>query len=86
MNNARYILFPILLFLSLQVSTAEEIKVNGGGGELTIRAAGRQAVRVTLKPAGFAGEFPYTSALADLPYAAPAIRLTAIRSVVKKSG
>jgi len=52
----------------------------GQPAELSIRAAGDHAVRVTLKPRSFGADFPATPAVVDRAYPAPAIR---IRSLAK---
>src|SRR4029078_12309613 len=45
---------------------------------LDIRAAGEHSIRVTLKPIGFAGDFPFTPALTERSYPAPALSLREI--------
>jgi len=46
--------------------------------QLDIRAAGERSIRVTLKPESFEGEFPFSPALDERDYPAPAISLREI--------
>ena len=76
----------LLSFALLTVSCAAlaaEIKTNNEPAQLDIRAAGEHSIRVTLKPFSFQPEFPFTPALAEREYAAPAIRLREIAEPVK---
>ena len=58
---------PVLvlwLHLATIVSVpAQPITAAGQPAQLDIRAAGEHSIRVTLKPTGFAGDFPFTPAL-----------------------
>ena len=54
------------------------LTVAGEPAELQIRAAGDGAVRVTLKPVSFAGDFPATPAVVDRPYPEPVINLRSL--------
>jgi alpha-glucosidase/alpha-D-xyloside xylohydrolase len=62
---------------------ASEIKVAGEAAQLDIRPAGEHSIRVTLKPTSFQPDFPFTPALAERAYAAPAISLQEIHQAVK---
>jgi len=62
---------------------AAEIKANQEPAQLDIRAAGEHSIRVTLKPLSVEPEFPFTPALAEREYPAPAIRLRQITEAVK---
>ncbi|HJS08312.1 MAG TPA: TIM-barrel domain-containing protein [Pirellulales bacterium] len=62
---------------------AAEIRVNNQPAQLDIRQAGEHSVRVTLKPENFKPEFPFTPALVDREYTAPAISLREISQPVK---
>src|SRR6266568_1882428 len=67
---------PVLvlwLHLATVVSVpAQPITAAGQPAQLDIRAAGEHSIRVTLKPIGFAGDFPFTPAMAERSYPAPA--------------
>src|SRR6266511_3983625 len=62
---------------------AAEIKVNNQLAELDIRPAGEHSIRVTLKPISFKPDFPFTPALAERDYPAPAISLREISRPVR---
>ncbi len=64
--------------------SAQKITVNGKPGKLEIREAEKNSVRITLKPADFAADLPFTPALADRKYAEPAIVLEEISHPVTK--
>ncbi|MCL1908796.1 MAG: DUF5110 domain-containing protein [Holophagaceae bacterium] len=66
-------------------ASASEIKVNGAPGQLDIRLAGQNAIRVTLKPQGFAEAFPHTPAIAERDYPAAAISLKSIQRSVRRT-
>ena len=57
---------------------AAEIRANNQPAQLDIRPAGEHSIRVTLKPISFKPDFPFTPALAEREYAAPAISLREI--------
>src|SRR6185295_17173520 len=61
---------------------AQTITAAGQPAQLDIRAAGEHSIRVTLKPIGFAGDFPFTPALAERTYPAPALSLREITAPV----
>jgi alpha-glucosidase/alpha-D-xyloside xylohydrolase len=76
----------ILALASLALSAlvqAAEIRAADQPAQLDIRAAGQHSIRVTLKPISFQPDFPFTPALADREYAAPAISLREITQTVK---
>ena len=70
---------PVLvlwLHLATVVSVpAGPITAAGQPAQLDIRAAGEHSIRVTLKPIGFAGDFPFTPAVTERSYPAPAVSL-----------
>ena len=69
-------MFLAAIALAGQAGQAPGILTTAGEpAELAIRAAGDNAVRVTLKPIGFTRDFPPTPAVVDRVYPAPAIRL-----------
>jgi len=72
------------LFLVSAATTleAEPLTTAGRPAQLDVRAAGEHSVRVTLKPIEFAGEFPFTPALAERPYPAPALSLREVTAPV----
>jgi alpha-glucosidase (family GH31 glycosyl hydrolase) len=73
------ILLATALFLSGQAASAPNALMSGGQpAELSIRVAGDNALRVTLKPLSFAQDFPATPAVVDRAYPAPVIRLRSL--------
>jgi alpha-glucosidase/alpha-D-xyloside xylohydrolase len=67
------------LHLAVVVSAAAQpITAAGQPARLDIRAAGEHSIRVTLKPIGVAGDFPFTPALSERSYPAPAMSLREI--------
>lgn len=66
---------------------AQQLTTAGKPAQLFIRKAGEHSIRITLKPADFAADFPFTPALVERSYAAPAIQLTALsRPITKQVG
>jgi alpha-glucosidase (family GH31 glycosyl hydrolase) len=66
-----------LLALST-VGSGAEIKSAGQSALLDIRAAGDHSVRITLKPLSFQPEFPFSPAIVERKWPAPAISLRTI--------
>ncbi|AHG92392.1 glycoside hydrolase family 31 (plasmid) [Gemmatirosa kalamazoonensis] len=64
---------------------AQPIAAAGQPAQLDVRAAGAASVRVTLKPAAMAAAFPYTPALVERTYAAPAISVRELRAPVRRT-
>jgi alpha-glucosidase/alpha-D-xyloside xylohydrolase len=62
---------------------AAPITSNNEPAQLDVRPAGENTIRVTLKPLTFRAEFPFTPALAERPYAAPAISIREIAQPVR---
>ena len=72
-------LFLVVVALAGQAAPAPATLTTAGQpAELSIRAAGDNAVRVTLKPISFTPDFPSTPAVVDRTYPAPAIRLRSL--------
>src|SRR5436309_10478796 len=77
----RFIHPVLILWLHLATAVsipAPPITAAGQPAQLDIRAAGEHSIRVTLKPIGFAGDFPFTPALAERSYPAPTVSLREI--------
>lgn len=85
MKIVRYILLPVVSMGLCIQSLAADIKVNGAPGQLDIRVAGQNAIRVTLKPQSFQETFPYTPAVSERVYPAPAITLKAVTGTVRRN-
>ena len=84
--NRRLLFGSITVALALAAGSgtyAAEIRTAGKPARLDIRTAGEHSIRVTLKPTDFKEEFPFTPALAERTYAAPAISLQEIDQPVK---
>src|SRR5688572_22342078 len=72
-------LFRSVVALAGQTAPAPSALTTAGQpAELSIRAAGDNAVRVTLKPISFTADFPSTPAVVDRAYPAPAMRLRSL--------
>jgi hypothetical protein len=69
------VLIPWLPLATVAYASAQPITAGGRPAQLDVRAAGEHSLRVTLKPLGFAGDFPATPALAERSYPAPAVSL-----------
>ena len=77
--------FIVVVALAGQTAPAPAALTTAGQpAELSIRAAGDNAVRVTLKPVSFAPDFPSTPAVVDRTYPAPAIRLRSLARPVQQ--
>lgn len=79
-------IFLSWIFISGYVSVqAQQITVAGQPGQLDIRSAGRNSIRITLKPVSFKENYPFTPAVAEPNYPEPFISLRNINKAVKKS-
>ena len=85
MKTIRYFLLPVIAIVFCIRTNAADIKVNGAPGQLDIRVAGQNAIRVTLKPQSFSEAYPFTPAIAERDYPAPVISLKNITGVVRKN-
>ncbi|MDH6311659.1 alpha-glucosidase (family GH31 glycosyl hydrolase) [Parabacteroides sp. PFB2-10] len=85
MRIIRYFLLPIIAVGFCIQTFAAEIIVNGEPGQLDIRVAGQNAIRVTLKPLSFTENFPFSPGIAKRDYPAPVISLKTINGTVKKT-
>jgi alpha-glucosidase/alpha-D-xyloside xylohydrolase len=72
------------LVLLAGASSAAPITTGERPGQLDICVAGAHSVRVTLKPISVQGRFPFTPALVQRDYAAPAISLRDLDAPVKR--
>ncbi|HEY0874557.1 MAG TPA: hypothetical protein VGD94_13885 [Vicinamibacterales bacterium] len=63
---------------------AQQITTAGLPAQLDVRAAGDASIRVTLKPLGFAGEFPENPSIAKRTYPAPALSLRTLTQPVSR--
>ena len=82
----RFVLSMICL-LSCAALQAQPIMVDGKPGRLEIREAGEHSLRITLKPAGFKENFPYTPALAERSYPAPIISVSSVeKKITQQAG
>ncbi len=73
----RFTILMICLFCSAALQ-AQPIMVAGQPGRLEIRVAGEHSLRITLKPAAFKGDYPFTPALATHKYPPPFISVAAV--------
>jgi alpha-glucosidase/alpha-D-xyloside xylohydrolase len=77
--------FLVVVALAGQTAPAPTaLTAAGQPAELSIRAAGDHAVRVTLKPVSFTPDFPSTPAVVDRSYPAPAIRLRSLAKPIQQ--
>lgn len=78
-----------LIILSFLFSTvcvqAQQITVEGQPAQLDIRMAGEHSIRITIKPLSFKEDVPFSPALNNLKYPAPAISIRSINKIIKKT-
>ena len=82
-TRLRPFLIALIALAVAAAGRAAEIRTNNQPAQLDIRPAGEHSIRVTLKPLSFKPDFPFTPALAEREYAAPAISLREISQPVK---
>ena len=75
--SMRSIVLMICLFCAAALQ-AQPIMVAGQPGRLEIRVAGEHSLRITLKPAAFKGNYPFTPALTTRTYPPPFISIAAV--------
>ena len=73
----------VALFIG-SIAHAQSVTTAGQPAQLNIRPAGEHSIRITLKPVSYPQDYPYTPALAERNYPAPALSLTSIDKPVKK--
>jgi alpha-glucosidase/alpha-D-xyloside xylohydrolase len=64
---------------------AQPITTAGVPAQLLIREAGAHSIRITLKPQTWSGELPFSPALIDRAYPAPAISLTELSAPISRN-
>ncbi len=64
---------------------SQQITVAGQAGQLDIRSAGENSIRITLKPISLKGDFPFNPALSEREYPKSFITLRTIDKTVKKT-
>lgn len=84
MRFTPYLLLVLESVCFYATAYSQPITSNGAPARLDIRVAAENCIRITLKPADFKDDFPYTPALAERPYPAPVVSLTALNKAVKK--
>ena len=84
MSTIRFF-FILILITGCVTTQAQEIKVAGQPGQLDIRSAGENSIRITLKPLSFKDDFPFNPALAERDYPKSIISIRNINKTVKKS-
>src|SRR5687768_7176448 len=80
----RSVLIIVALIAAQNILCAQSIKSAGVAAQLDIRKAGENSIRITLKPASFKNDFPYTPALSEKKYPSPTISLRTITAPIKK--
>lgn len=83
----RFSILIIVLFSLVIIASdanAQNITAAGQPAQLEIRAAGESSIRITLKPISFKESFPFTPAVVEKNYPAPAISLREISKPVKE--
>lgn len=63
---------------------AQQVVVASHPGQLDIRKARDNSIRITIKPVSYKEDFPYTPALEERKYPAPVLSLRSVTNVVKK--
>lgn len=71
--------------LGYGTSQSQQIKVAGQAGQLDIRSAGENSIRITLKPLSFKDDFPFNPALSVRDYPKSFISIRNINKALKKS-
>jgi alpha-glucosidase/alpha-D-xyloside xylohydrolase len=77
-------LLAIACTLPAITAHAQLLTAAGKPAQLSVRKAGEHSIRITFKPVEYAGDFPFTPALAPHRYPAPALQLTALKHAVTK--
>ncbi len=77
--------FVALLPMFPAASRAQNITTAGRPAQLDIRVAGAHSIRVTLSPLDMKHGLPFTPALAERAYGAPAISLRALREPLRRT-
>jgi alpha-glucosidase (family GH31 glycosyl hydrolase) len=83
-RNYKFLLQLITFLVATQAVCAQAITAAGQPAQLDIRAAAQNSIRVTLKPVGYAENFPFTPGVVDRRYEAPAISIRSIDKPIKK--
>src|SRR5512138_3828807 len=78
----RWFIF-VFIFISFNTN-AQKITAAGQPAQLDIRAAGDNSIRITLKPINFKEDFPFTPAVVDKKYPAPAISNREVSKPIKR--
>jgi alpha-glucosidase (family GH31 glycosyl hydrolase) len=76
--------FTLLALVAGTSARAQQITAAGQPAQLDIRAAGERSVRVTLKPTSHTGAYPFSPAVVDRAYPAPAITLRTLSAPVRR--
>ena len=84
MNTSRFFFLCILFLANGGFVSAQKITAAGQPAQLDIRVAGENSIRITLKPLSFKENFPFTPAVIEKAYPAPAISLQQISKPVRK--
>lgn len=86
-RSVYFFLLCIAFIMPPEALHAQEITTANKPAQLDIRIAGTNSVRITLKPLSFKDDFPYTPAVTENKYSAPAISLRSLdKAVTKKIG
>jgi alpha-glucosidase (family GH31 glycosyl hydrolase) len=80
-HNRLVLLFFLITSVCVQ---AQQITVEGQPAQLDICMAGEHSIRITIKPLSFKEEVPFSPALSEQKYPAPAISIRSIKKVIKK--
>jgi alpha-glucosidase (family GH31 glycosyl hydrolase) len=80
----RCILLLSIVLATTQIINAQKITIAGKSAQLDIRQAGKNSIRVTLKPLSYKQPYPFSPALGTNTYAGAAISLRYINNPVKK--
>lgn len=79
-----FLLMAPIMVLAFVTTYAQQLTTAGMPARLAIREAGSHSIRITLAPVSFKDDFPYTPALAERKYPAPAILLTQLDKPIEK--
>jgi alpha-glucosidase (family GH31 glycosyl hydrolase) len=84
MRPGPHLVLTCTVLIAAATTHAQPITTAGQPAQLDVRVAGDHSLRVTLKPASFAPEFPETPAVAERSYPRPAITIRELAKPLRR--
>jgi alpha-glucosidase (family GH31 glycosyl hydrolase) len=84
MRPGPHLVLTCTVLIAAATAHAQPITTAGQPAQLDVRVAGDHSLRVTLKPASFAPEFPETPAVAERSYPRPAITIRELAKPLRR--